>query len=174
MLRESPERQTSTGGLHVTELARKADVTPTTVRYYARMGLLKPDRERGNGYRRFSGTDLRRVNFVRRAQALGLTIGDAKAILQTVDHGDSPCPQVRKLVAQRLTEVRARLAELQAMERRISAALETWSELDDASPESDEFCPLIERAPVNGAGCGVAARRNANGGSSSTVTAAGH
>jgi MerR family transcriptional regulator, Zn(II)-responsive regulator of zntA len=149
MLEEAIQSHVTTGGLHVTELARKADVTPTTVRYYARMGLLNPEREQGNGYRRFSRSDLRRINFVRRAQALGLTIGDAKSILEIADRGDSPCPQVRRLVTRRLTEIRARLAEMQAMEQRIAAALDAWSDSDALTSDGSEFCPLIEHASVD-------------------------
>ena len=152
MLPDPTQRGSHVCGLHVTELARKADVTPTTVRYYARMGLLHPQREEGNGYRRFSRADLRRISFVRRAQALGLTIGDTKSILDMVDHGDSPCPQVRRLVEQRLTEIRRRLAELQAMEQHIAAALEAWSDLDDGNSKGGEFCPLIERTTVDATG----------------------
>jgi DNA-binding transcriptional MerR regulator len=149
MLPDPIGRRAQAGGLHVTELARKADVTPTTVRYYARMGLLHPHREQGNGYRRFSAADLKRISFVRQAQALGLTIGETKSILDTVEKGESPCPQVRRLVEQRLTEIRRRLAELQAMEQRIAAALEAWSDLDDASPNGEALCPLIERTTVD-------------------------
>lgn len=151
MLPDAIPRRSPVGGLHVTELARKADVTPTTVRYYARMGLLHPQRDEGNGYRCFSGADLKRINFVRQAQALGLTIGETKSILDTVDHGDSPCPQVRRLVERRLTEIRARLAELQAMEQHIATALEAWSDLDDANPNGEALCPLIERTTVDSA-----------------------
>jgi MerR family Zn(II)-responsive transcriptional regulator of zntA len=151
MLPDAIARRSQVGGLHVTELARKADVTPTTVRYYARVGLLHPQRDEGNGYRCFSGADLKRINFVRQAQALGLTIGETKSILDTVDHGDSPCPQVRRLVERRLTEIRARLGALQALEQRIAAALEAWSERDDVNPNGEELCPLIERTTVDSA-----------------------
>jgi len=113
------------GTLHVAELARQADVTPATVRYYARVGLLSPGREPENGYRCFSSDDLHRVVFIRQAQALGLTIGDIRIILEGVDRGKVPCHQVKSLVEQRLIELRGHIAELRDTEQRITRALAT-------------------------------------------------
>jgi MerR family transcriptional regulator, Zn(II)-responsive regulator of zntA len=136
------------GTLHVAELARLADVTPATIRYYARVGLLSPDREPENGYRCFSTADLRRVKFVRQAQALGLTIGNIKAILEKVDRGEAPCRQVRSLVAQRLVRIRKQIADLQATENRVMQAFTSWTIMGDQVPEQGEYCPLIECAEL--------------------------
>jgi DNA-binding transcriptional MerR regulator len=73
-------------------------VTPATVRYYSRIGLLSQNREPENGYRCFTVIDLKRVEFVRQAQKLGLKIGDIKSILDTAEHGEILCGQVRTLV----------------------------------------------------------------------------
>ena len=135
----------SNGSLHVAELAEKAGVTPATIRYYARIDLLYPSREPQNGYRRFSNADLHRVAFIRRAQALGLTIGDIRTVLDSVAHGEVPCHQVKELVEHRLHSIRDRIADLQATEERVSRALIAWREMADESPRADEICPLIER-----------------------------
>lgn len=145
MLNDTPK---AIGSLHVAELARQAEVTSATVRYYSRVGLLSPRREPENGYRCFSAADLHRVLFIRQAQTLGLTIGDIKAILETVDHGETPCHQVRSLVEQRLGSVQEKLAELHATEMRIGQALEAWQEMHDEAPVDGELCPLIERLNV--------------------------
>ena len=68
------------GGLHVADLARQAGVTPATIRYYSRTGLLHAQRDPHNDYRYFSPADVSRVQFIRRAQDLGLKIADIKAI----------------------------------------------------------------------------------------------
>lgn len=140
----------SVGALRVAELARLAEVTPATVRYYSRVGLLHPQREPDNGYRRFSASDQHRVSFIRRAQSLGLTIGDIKLVLETIDHGEEPCRLVRSLVEGRLRRIRKRLAELQATEARIVRALASWEEMKDDVPGGGELCPLIERATSDG------------------------
>ncbi|MFQ6004174.1 MAG: MerR family transcriptional regulator [Woeseia sp.] len=136
------------GTFHVAELACLAEVTPATIRYYTRAGLLNPGREPENGYRCFSAADLRRVKFVRQAQSLGLTIANVRAILKTVDHGKAPCHQVESLVKRSLVRIRRQIADLQATENRIMLALTSWRIVGDRMPEQGEYCPLIERAEV--------------------------
>lgn len=158
--------QRAIGSLHVAELARESDVTPATVRYYSRVGLLSPGREPDNGYRCFSAADVHRVVFIRQAQALGLTIGDIKTVLETVDHGGVPCHQVRSLVEQRLVGVREKLAELQATEARIRQAIDAWEEMHDEPATNGELCPLVEQLDVCESKVPISARqrkRKANG-----------
>ncbi len=135
------------GARLVADIASQADVTPATVRYYTRVGLLSPNREPANGYRYFSSNDLRRVIFIRKAQALGLTIADIKAIFESVDRGEIPCDLVKSSVEQRLEFVRERIAELEATKSRIDRALKRWSDPTDdnqALSDSSDICPLIE------------------------------
>ncbi len=128
---------------HVAELARRAGVTPATVRYYARVGLLDPGREAHNGYRCFSASDLQRLSLIRQAQALGLTIGDVKAVLETIETGASPRHQVRSLIAQRLAGIQRTIAKLLATQNRIERALSGSSA--DRPLDGALFCRLIEQ-----------------------------
>lgn len=142
------ETNTISGSLHVADLAHEAGVTPATVRYYARTGLIHADREPDNGYRCFSGSEVRRILFIRQAQALGLTIGDIKTILEAVDDGDVPCSQVIDLVERRLTSIKEKIVELVETAARIDYALSAWEQMNDAAPAEGELCPLIERLDV--------------------------
>jgi len=132
--------------LLVAEIAERAGVSPATIRFYARTGLIHPGRTPENGYRHFSKDDLRRVRFIRRAQELGLTIADIKTIFRDIDTGHPPCEQVRTLVEQRLTAIRASIAELQATERRIERAMSNWRNPGATDSADARFCPLIEGA----------------------------
>lgn len=139
----------STGRFYVTELAQQAEVTPATIRYYSRIGLLDPGREQVNGYRRFTSTDLRRVEFIRQAQALGLTIGDIKSILESQSNGEAVCDQVKLLVENRLASIREQIRDLESTEARITKAISIWNGLGDPMSLDGEFCPLIEQLDFN-------------------------
>lgn len=136
------------GSLHVVDLARRAAVTPATVRYYARIGLISSRKDASNGYRCFSSTDVRRIIFVRRAQALGLTINDIKRIFESVENDDDPCNMVKSMIEDRLAHVRERIARLTATEKRIREAILAWRAMGDPSPVDGELCPLVERLDV--------------------------
>lgn len=147
-----------TGSLHVSDLARRTDVTPATVRYYARTGLIESRRDPKNGYRCFSGADIHRIAFIRQAQGLGLTIAEIKRILDAVARSESPCDLVKSLVEQRLELVRKQVAELRATETRIRQAIAIWEAIDDPIPDDGELCPLIERLDIQDTGSSVHAR----------------
>ncbi|NOG30614.1 MerR family transcriptional regulator [Halomonas sp. TBZ9] len=133
--------------MKVSEIARQAEVTSETVRHYVREGLLNPERHPDNGYQLFTQSDLERLRFVQRARKLGFSIAEVRDILSHADHGDSPCPLVRDLLAHRLPQVRAQIDELQALAARMEAALESWQDMPDAAPDGHSLCRLIESFP---------------------------
>ena len=114
--------------MKVSELAREAGVTAETVRHYTRESLLQPTRNPSNGYQIYTHSDLERLRFIQRARTLGFSVNEIREILEQADHGDSPCPLVRDLLAHRLPEIRQRIAELQALAARMEQALEAWAE----------------------------------------------
>ena len=133
------------GGLHVAELAEQAGVTAATIRYYSRAGLLHASRDPHNGYRYFSPADVKRVQFIRQSQDLGLKIADIKTIFDSVEQGKAPCGKVETLVRQRLDAISRQIDDLLATKKRIAAAIHEWEENGNLSAEEARFCPLIEK-----------------------------
>lgn len=130
----------------VTELSRRSDVPPHVVRYYSRIGLLEPARDPENGYKLFSRTDAKRVQFIRRAQSLGYSLEEIRRFLAISAKGKSVCREVRAILQQNLDETRAKLEELRALQRRMERALKLWEELPDSKPDDAHVCRLIDDA----------------------------
>src|SRR6266436_5877246 len=103
--------------LKVGAVAKAADVGVQTLHYYERLGLLpKPARSAAN-YRLYSPETIRRVQFIKKAQMVGLTLEETKQILDLKDHGREPCRQVAELGQKHLQEIEARLNQLRAFHR---------------------------------------------------------
>lgn len=132
-------------GLHVADLAKEAGVTPATIRYYSRAGLLHAKRDPNNDYRYFSPADVNRVQFIRKAQELGLKIADIRSIFASVEEGKAPCGKVETLVRERLEAIKRQIDELRATRDRIVSAITEWEENGSLSNEEARFCPLIEK-----------------------------
>ncbi|WP_323750459.1 MerR family transcriptional regulator [Marinobacter sp.] len=130
--------------MKVKELATAADVTPDTVRFYTREGLLRPSRNPNNNYQYYDAEDLRRLRFARKARQLGFSLPEIRQILGQADEQHSPCPMVRDVFEQRLAEVERELAELQQLRTRMVAALSAWQEMPDGTPDGHTICRLIE------------------------------
>lgn len=107
----------------ISQLAKAAKVPTTTIRYYERAGLLQPeDRSEGN-YRLYSDESLQRLRFIRAAQSVGFTLDDVKALLGSQEGQPPLCRDVRVLIEERLADIGKRLAELQQVQRVLTAAL---------------------------------------------------
>jgi len=130
--------------MKVSDIAKAASVTADTVRFYAREGLLNPDRNPQNNYQQFRAEDLRRLRFARKARQLGFSLPEIKDILGQADHHHSPCPMVRDVFEKRLAEVEQYIAELTRLRNRMQTALSTWQNMPDGIPDGHTICQLIE------------------------------
>ena len=126
------------------ELARKASVPVYTVRHYTRIGLLKPSRDLSNGYKMYRPSDRDRLTFITSAKNLGFTLGEIDEILGHAEHDESPCPMVREIVEKRVEENRAKIAELEQMQKRLETALSMWKGMRNSQPDGHSVCRLIE------------------------------
>ena len=109
--------------LTIGELASLAAVTPDTLRYYERLSLLPPPPRTGSGYRLYDRSTIERVAFIRKAQALGLSLEEVGEVLRFAAEGTRPCQHVRATLAARLRGVDARITELRSLRRTLSRAL---------------------------------------------------
>lgn len=87
-----PPTSISTSLLPIGELARRSGVTASALRFYEDQQLLTSQRN-ASGRRQFARTDLRRVAFVRAAQAVGLSLDQIRAALSSLPEGRTPTPK---------------------------------------------------------------------------------
>lgn len=115
-------------------LAKSAGVGVETVRYYQRRGLM-PAPKGGGGVRRYGDQDVRRLSFIRSAQAAGFTleqIGELLALDSTNGHD-----RARALAQERIAALTDRIAQL-------SAARASLKQLASACQStSGQPCPII-------------------------------
>ncbi len=131
--------------LRIGELARRAGVNSRTIRFYEAIGLVPKPARLLNGYRVYDERDLERLRFIRRAQALGLTLEAIRDILALHDTGSRPCCRVRELAGQRLAEIDRQISELQRLRSELAALVERVTQA--TQPEaSGGVCPAIEIA----------------------------
>ncbi len=120
--------------LTVARLAKAAGVNGTAIRFYERRGLVRSTRAR-NGYRMFAASDITRIRFLRRAQALGFSLNEIRGILAMSDGTMKvSSKKMCELAEIKLAELRERRAELQRLERGISTLLRRGIERDRPCP----------------------------------------
>lgn len=116
----------TTRPLHCGALAHLAGVSPDTVRYYERCGLLPAAPRSPAGYRLFPQEALARVRLVRGALSLGFSVSELSDIFRERNNGGAPCRRVRKLASEKLADLEATLRDLLSWRRELRATLAEW------------------------------------------------
>lgn len=131
-------------------MAKLAGVGVQTVRFYERKGLLTSPPRTAGGYRAYRDRDLRRLNFIRGAQAMGFTLREIAGILGVSDRGASPCSDVIRIAERRLQVVEAEIAKLSALRTGLRTALGRWRSEPRPNCRGD-LCQLIVQARAQAA-----------------------
>lgn len=105
--------------MRIGELARRADCLVQTVRFYEVEGLLPaPARSEGN-FRLYDDEHLERLLFIRRCRAKDMTLDEIRQMLGFRDHPELECGQVNELVEAHIEQVRAKIRDLEELQRQL-------------------------------------------------------
>ena len=102
----------------ISDLAREFDLTTRAMRFYEDMGLLQPSRSGPGGRNRvYSGRDRTRLKLTLRAKRLGLSLTEAKEIIDLYDSPRDTGVQLQKfleVLAKHQQQLEAQMVDLQA------------------------------------------------------------
>lgn len=138
--------------MKISEVAKLANTSTKTLRFYEDSGLLPPPARSASGYRLYGPEIVDRLRFIRRGQAAGLTLQKVRQILAVHDRGEAPCAHVRRLLSTRIDEVRAQIAELVALEGHLQTLLDHASHGPPTEHDHSTVCWILEcdlDAPAN-------------------------
>ena len=125
------------------ELARQTGCNVETIRYYERIGLT-PKAERRRSYRTYALLDVERLRFIRRARELGFTIDAVRALLGISNAELISCGDARSIASRHLDDVRAKISDLQRMERVLASTVAACDR------DHNDGCPVIAALSATG------------------------
>ena len=138
--------------LTIGRLAVEAQVPADTIRYYEAVGVMPEPARSPAGYRLYPRSEVRRLQLIKQGKLLGLSL---PAIKELVDQTfTDSCAHLQETLLQRipvqLTEVDARIAELQALKADLVALQQHLERLNGALPSDPvaecENCPCVAGA----------------------------
>lgn len=105
--------------MRIAEVAQQFDISADTLRYYERIGLLRPVARSASGIREYGESDLARIEFIKCLRGAGVSIEALTDYMRLLDEGDGTLAerkaileQQRNLIQQRIDEMQAGLARL--------------------------------------------------------------
>jgi len=131
--------------MQIGKLAKRVGVTTQTIRYYERIGLLNDTVRSPSGYRLYSDETEKFLRFLKKAQKLGFSLQEIKAIWEIRATGKKPCGYVREHTQKKVIELTEKIQELEEL-RQILVDLQKEWDTQEFSEQKEPHCvcPLIE------------------------------
>ncbi len=127
--------------IKISELGERTGLSPHTIRFYEKHGLIEASSRNEAGYRFYNDSDVRRAEFVKTARNIGFSLDDIGQLLSIrVDKESHSCQEVTDITRHKLEEVNARIAELESMRKTLSRLLESCC----GGPEEATHCSIME------------------------------
>ncbi len=131
--------------LKIGEVASNSGLSVKTIRYYEEIGLLTVAVERSEtGYRLFNHHIVNRLAFIKRAQALGLSLNEIKTILSVHDQGQLPCGEVKQHLEDKVRAINEQIVALETLRSELQGLLSGWQESPPSHLVEQTICPNIQ------------------------------
>lgn len=131
-------------GIYIGKVARAAGLTPQAIRFYERLGLIERAQRTSSGYRICSPATLERVQFIKQAQSLGLSLKEIQEVLRLKYSAQSPCKCVRELLKQKLIQLKKQIVEMEKVREDIERCLRTSRKSYRLPHSASVICPMIQ------------------------------
>ncbi len=124
--------------MNIGQAARRSGLPAKTIRYYEDIGLVSSPR-RGNGFRDYDERDVHSLRFVAKARSLGFTVEECRHLLALYKDPARSSAEVREAAERHIADVRAKIAELQSMEKTLHHLIDACA--GDGRPD----CPILDQ-----------------------------
>lgn len=112
------------GPFTIGELAVAAGIGVETVRFYERQGLLERPSKPLHGYRHYPAETLKRIEFIRRAKAIGFSLKEVRDLLALRARPGTPCKSVRERALAKRDAIDAKIQELEQLREAVEELVE--------------------------------------------------
>ena len=127
--------------LKISELSEQTGLSAHTLRYYEKYGLINASNRSETGYRFYTDSDVRRVQFVKTARNTGFSLSDIGQLLSIrVNKQSHSCQEVTDITQKKLLEVNAKVNDLLSMQQTLKLLLDSCC----GGPENATHCSIME------------------------------
>jgi DNA-binding transcriptional MerR regulator len=130
--------------LQIGDVVSETGLSADTIRFYERERLLERPARSSGGFRLFSKSDIAVLDFIRNAQSLGFSLQEIRDLVALRNSRHPDCGQVEKMLEQKISSVRTKIAALRQLERELQRTMiRCQANLRRANQGNAEECPAL-------------------------------
>ena len=129
--------------MKIGKAAKLSNLTIKTVRYYANIGLVKPEQNISSGYREYKDEEVAKLKFIGKARKFDFSIDECKELLSLYEDKNRTSKEVKKITLEKISKIDSKLNDLKDLRNELSFLASNCH--GDDKPN----CPILDELSRN-------------------------
>jgi Cu(I)-responsive transcriptional regulator len=124
--------------MNIGKAAKLSNLTIKAVRYYANIGLVKPQQNITTGYRDYTDDEVAKLKFIGKAKKFDFSIDECKELLSLYEDKNRTSKEVKKITLEKISQIDSKLRDLNGLKKELSFLA------NNCQGDDRPNCPILE------------------------------
>jgi Cu(I)-responsive transcriptional regulator len=129
--------------MNIGKAAKLSNLTVKAVRYYANIGLVKPQQNISTGYRDYTEEEVAKLKFIGKARSFDFSINECKELLSLYDDKNRTSKEVKKITLEKISQIESKLKDLNDLKKELSFLA------NNCHGDDKPNCPILDELSKN-------------------------
>ena len=129
--------------MNIGKAAKLSNLTIKTVRYYANIGLVKPQQNISSGYREYTDGEVAKLKFIGKARKFDFSIHECKELLSLYEDKNRTSKEVKKITLEKISQLDSKLRDLNDLKNELSLLA------NNCHGDNKPHCPILDELSKN-------------------------
>jgi len=143
MYRPSCKGKVKEKNMNIGKAAKLSNLTVKAVRYYANIGLVKPQQNIFSGYREYTNEEVSKLKFIGKARKFDFSVNECKELLSLYEDKNRTSKEVKKITLEKISQIDSKLKDLNDLRNELSFLASNC--YGDDKPN----CPILDELSKN-------------------------
>ena len=143
MYKPYPKRRVKRKIMNIGKAAKLSNLTIKAVRYYANIGLVKPQQNISTGYRDYTEEEVAKLKFIGKARSFDFSINECKELLSLYDDKNRTSKEVKKITLEKISQIESKLKDLNDLKKELSYLA------NNCHGDDKPNCPILDELSKN-------------------------
>lgn len=124
--------------MNIGKAAKLSNLTVKAVRYYANIGLVKPQQNISTGYRDYTDDEVAKLKFIGKARKFDFSIDECRELLSLYEDKNRTSKEVKKMTLEKISQIDSKLRDLNGLKKELSYLA------NNCHGDDRPNCPILE------------------------------